>query len=120
MVKIKIELKGIESLQREIESQKDLAPVKATVAKHGALLRRRTQAEMGAAYVRGYSTGATSRSVTDTYTHGGLTAVVAPHTEYFPYLEYGTRFMDARPTLTPAFNYQKIQFVNDLRKLTKK
>lgn len=120
MPKVKIELKGIDALQREIESQKNLAPVKEVVAKHGALLRKRTQAEMGVAYVRGYSTGATSRSVTDTYTNGGLTAIVAPHTEYFAYLEYGTRFMDAKPTLTPAFNYQKIQFINDLRKLTKK
>lgn len=120
MVKIKIELKGIAKLQREIESQKDLTPVKEIIAKHGALLQRRTQAEMGAAYVRGYSTGATAKSVTNTLANGGLTAVVAPHTEYFAYLEYGTRFMDAKPTLTPAFNYQKIQFVNDLRKLVKK
>ena len=35
MPKVKIELKGIDALQREIESQKNLAPVKEVVAKHG-------------------------------------------------------------------------------------
>ena len=35
---------------------------------------------------------------------------VVPGTSYFPYLEYGTRYMRARPTLTPAFELRSRQF----------
>lgn len=117
MPKISIQLKGIEALQRKIEKKKDLAPVRAVVAKHGALLKAKTISNMNSAYSAGYSTGATARSVTNTLSNGGMTATVAPHTEYFPYLEYGTRFMAARPTLHPAFTYQSIRFLNDLKKV---
>lgn len=119
MAKISIRLSGITELQRSIEKRKDLTPVKQIVAKHGALLHSKTVSNMNSAYTAGYSTGATARSVTNTLTNGGLTAIVAPHTEYFSYLEYGTRFMSARPTLKPAFAYQSIQFINDLQKLMK-
>lgn len=36
-------------------------------------------------------------------------------TEYAYYLEYGTRYMSARPTMGPAFAIQKVQFVKDLK-----
>ena len=51
---------------------------------------------------------------------GGMTATVAPHTEYFPYVEYGTRFMEAEPTLSPAFQKIKQQFYKDVMDLVKK
>lgn len=119
MAKISIKLTGIKELQQSIEKRKDLTPVKMIVAKHGALLKEKTISNMGAAYTAGYSTGATARSVTNTIGDGGLSATVAPHTEYFPYLEYGTRFMSPRPTLKPAFAYESVKFVNDLQKLMK-
>ena len=119
MAKISIQLTGIKQLQQAIERKKDLTPVKMVVAKHGALLQKKTISNMNAAYNAGYSTGATARSVTNNIGDGGLSATVAPHTEYFPYLEYGTRFMSARPTLKPAFAYESIKFVNDLQKLVK-
>lgn len=119
MAKISISLKGIRELQQTIERKKDLTPVREIVAKHGALLKDKTIANMSATYTAGYSTGATARSVTNTIGDGGLSATVAPHTEYFPYLEYGTRFMSAKPTLKPAFAYEAVKFVNDLQKLVK-
>lgn len=119
MAKISVQLTGIKQLQQAIERKKDLTPVKMVVAKHGALLQNKTISNMNAAYTAGYSTGATARSVTNDIGDGGLSATVAPHTAYFPYLEYGTRFMSARPTLKPAFAYQSIKFVNDLQKLMK-
>ncbi|MBB1086374.1 HK97-gp10 family putative phage morphogenesis protein [Limosilactobacillus fastidiosus] len=119
MAKISIKLTGIKELQQSIEKRKDLTPVKMIVAKHGALLKEKTISNMGATYTAGHSTGATARSVTNTIGGGGLSATVAPHTEYFPYLEYGTRFMSPRPTLKPAFAYESVKFVNDLQKLMK-
>lgn len=119
MVQIKCTLNGIDRLQKAIDSRKDLTPVKQIVAKHGALLKTKTISNMNGAYTAGYSTGATARSVTSTISDGGMTATVAPHTDYFVYLEYGTRFMSARPTLGPALAYQGVQFLNDLTKLMK-
>lgn len=119
MAKISFQLTGVKELQQAIEKRKDLTPVKMIVAKHGTLLQRKTISNMNAAYTAGYSIGTTARSVTNDIGDGGLSATIAPHTEYFPYLEYGTRFMSARPTLKPAFAYQSIQFVNDLQKLMK-
>ncbi|WHO84900.1 HK97-gp10 family putative phage morphogenesis protein [Limosilactobacillus oris] len=119
MAKISFKLTGIKELQQAIEKREDLTPVKTIVAKHGVLLQQKTISNMNAAYTAGYSTGATARSVTNDIGDGGLSATVAPHTEYFPYLEWGTRFQSAKPTLKPAFAYQSVKFVNDLQKLMK-
>lgn len=119
MTKISIKLTGIKSLQQAIERKKDLTPVKQVVAKYGAKLHEKTTKNMAAAYTAGYSQGDTAKGTTLDIGDGGLSATVAPHTEYFPYLEYGTRFMSARPTLKPAFAYESIKFVNDLQKLVK-
>ena len=119
MATIKIELRGIDDLKKKIAKKKDMTPVKAIVSKNGALLQNKTIENMNAAYTAGYSTGATARSVTNEISNGGMTATIGPHTSYVPYLEYGTRFMSARPTLKPAFTYQSVQFVNDLKKWLK-
>ena len=36
-----------------------------------------------------------------------------------PYLEYGTRFMDAQPFVRPAFDEQKEKFKDDMQKLVR-
>lgn len=117
MVQLRVDLKGIDGIVEKLEKKKDLTPVRNVVMKHGALLKNKVISNMNAAYSAGYSTGATKRSVTNEISNGGLTATVSGHTEYLPYLEYGTRFMSPRPTLHPAFAYQSIQFVNDLKKV---
>lgn len=70
-------------------------------------------------FKRGYATGQTKRSITLDIENGGFDATVGPETEYSPYLEYGTRFMEAQKFVSPAFNEQKEKFKNDMRKLTK-
>lgn len=114
-------IQGAKELQRAISKRPVLMAMQAKtiVAKHGALLQTKTAQNMASAYTAGYSNGATRRSLTTTFSNAGMTVTVAPHTEYFPYLEYGTRFMSARPTLKPAFTYQSVQFVNDLKKMMK-
>lgn len=125
-----VRLEGIDGLAKALNDKAKLADVKEVVSRNGAALQERTQTYMSNAY-RGHwtwkkgkgrvfkrPTGATRRSVTVRLADNGLTAVVAPHTKYFPYLEKGTRFMESRPTLKPALQYQSFEFINDLRKLT--
>ena len=49
----------------------------------------------------------------------GLTAEVAPHTNYAAYVEYGTRYMDAQPYIRPSYMQQSARFKDDLKKLCK-
>lgn len=127
----KVDVKGTKELANFLKKNKDLTPVKKIVAKHGASLKKQTQQNMNNLYKGHYEwkkgtgltmvspTGNTRRSVTNTISNNGLTVTVAPQTEYFPYLEYGTRFMAARPTLHPAFAIESMKFANDLNKLFK-
>lgn len=121
-----VKLEGVSELSQALKTKAQLTAAKSVVAKHGAGLQQKTKEKMSAAYTGHYEgkkfvkpTGATSRSVTVQIADGGLTAIVGPHTKYFPYLEKGTRFMEARPTLGPALQYQALRFVSDLNKLAK-
>lgn len=126
MVKVKIE--GMEALTRAISIKKEsVKDVKDIVRKHGAGLSDKTQSNMLKQYTGHYEgkkfvkpTGATRRSAKVQMSDGGMTATVAPSTKYFPYLEYGTRFMRARPTLGPAFRNEAPLFKADIEKILKK
>ena len=50
---------------------------------------------------------------------GGLLAKSEATAEYAPYVEWGTRYMEAQPYMKPAFNEQKEQFRRDMNRLTK-
>ncbi len=121
-----VKLEGVSELSQTLKTKAQLTAAKSVVAKHGAGLQQKTKEKMSAAYTGHYEgkkfvkpTGATSRSVTLQLADNGLTAIVGPHTKYFPYLEKGTRFMEARPTLGPALQVEALQFVSDLNKLVK-
>ena len=47
----------------------------------------------------------------------GNEAWVGTNVFYAPYVEYGTRFMEAQPYLKPAFDEQKEKFKKDMKKL---
>ena len=114
-----IKIEGISELSMGLKDRAHMNDVKAIVKQNGAELQSKAQDNMDQAYTKGYSTGATKRSTTLKIADSGLTAIVAPHTAYFSYLEYGTRFMEAKPTLGPALTYQAVQFVNELNRLFK-
>lgn len=126
MVKISYKIHGLEELQRAIAKRPYMmaTQAKAIVERNATQLKRQTMRNMTEAYT-GHKegsrfvkpTGATKGSVNITYQQAGMTAIVAPHTEYFAYLEYGTRFMAARPTLKPAWVMQRVKFANDLKKM---
>ena len=126
-----VKLEGISELSQALKTKAQLTAAKAVVSDHGAKLQQLTKEKMSDAYTGHYEwkkgkgrtfvkpTGATSRSVTVDIADQGLTAIVAPHTKYFGYLEKGTRFMEARPTLGPALQSEALRFVADLNKLAK-
>lgn len=121
LVDVKIE--GLQALISDLDARKYSGKqIRNVVMKNGANLQEDAQKRMTktVAYVKGYSKGTTRRSTTLSISDDGMTATVAPHTEYFPYVEYGTRYMEAEPTLNPAFQKIKQQFYKDVIGLVKK
>lgn len=112
-----VKLEGITELSMGLKDRAHMNDVKAIVKQNGAELQSKAQDNMDQAYTKGYSTGATKRSTTLEIADSGLTAIVGPHTKYFSFLEWGTRFMDAKPTLGPALTYQALRFVDQLNRL---
>ena len=115
-----IRFEGLTALVQGINMQKTKKQkVQNLVMKNGAKLQSETQNRMtrSGAYSKGYSTGYTRSSTTLDIQDGGMTAIVAPHSEYFPYVEYGTRKMEAEPTLGPAFRLVATSFMTDIKEL---
>ena len=111
----RLSVKGLDKLQERLKENVTMDDVKQVVRHHGAELQRKTMKK--ADFTKGYATGTTKRMIGLGYKDGGLTAEVEPMTEYSPYLEYGTRFMDAQPFVRPAHNEQKEKFKRDIKKL---
>lgn len=115
MASIKVE--GLEKLQKALKDNVTMDDVKKVVRHHGSELQKRMQGK--ADFKKGYQTGTTKRSIGLEITDGGFQAEVEPKTEYSPYLEYGTRFMEAQPFVKPALEEQKALFKSDMQKLVK-
>lgn len=115
MAEIKFE--GIADIQKKLAKNIQLEDVKRVIKHNGSQLQRKAQAN--ADFKKGYATGQTKRSIGLEIGDNGLSAKVEPTTEYAPYLEFGTRFMEAQPFMKPAYNEQMKQFRSDLEKLMK-
>ena len=123
MAEAKIE--GLSALVHKLNALKYTGTqIRDVVKKNGAELQQQTQKNMLEEYKGHYEgkkfvkpTGATRRSAAVEIKDNGMTAVVAPNTSYFPYLEYGTRFMEARPTLGPAFKRVSPIFIEDIKRI---
>ena len=115
MAKIRIE--GLDKLQKALKDNVTMDDVKKVVRHNGAEMQRKIQAK--ADFKKGYQTGTTKRSIGLEFTDSGFTAEVEPKTEYSPYLEYGTRFMDAQPFVRPGYYEQKEKFKRDMDKLVR-
>ena len=115
MARIKVE--GLEKLEKALKDNVTLDDVKRIVKNNGSQLQRKMQ--NNADFKKGYQTGTTKRSIGLEMQDGGFTAEVGPETEYSPYLEYGTRYMDAQPFIKPAHEEQKQKFKQDMQRLVK-
>ena len=105
-----IKITGIKELEAKLKKNATLDDARTVVKKNGAELQ--TLMTRNAVFVKGYSTGATKRSIRCTFTDLNLTATVEPTTYYSP-------FMSAQPFVRPSFNIQKEIFKRDLKKLMK-
>ena len=118
----KIKVVGMEKLQKKLKKNINMEAVKKKVRQHGGQLQEKAQrnAPVGtpeSTGIPGYIGGTLKRSIGIDITDGGMTAEVEPTAEYAPYVEYGTRFMEAQPYLKPAFDDQKEKFKKDMQKL---
>lgn len=113
----RITVEGLEELEKKLKANVTLDDVKRVVRQNGAELQKKIQSK--ADFKKGYQTGTTKRSVGLEITDGGLTADSGPTTEYAPYVEYGTRFMEAQPFVRPALEEQSAQFKSDMQKLVR-
>lgn len=112
-----MKIRGADALARGLRDRADLGLVKQAVRHNGAELENRMKHK--ATFIKGYQTGTTKRSIRMDLQNGGLTARVGPTTHYSPYLELGTRFMDAQPFVRPSFNIQKQIYLDDIKRLMK-
>lgn len=112
-----IKITGVKELQKQLKKNVTLDDVKKVIKQNGSELQDKMQDK--AEFTKGYQTGETKRHIFLEMSNGGLTATVEPTTEYSPYLEFGTRFMDAQPFVRPAFEEQLTQFKSDMQKLVK-
>lgn len=113
----KIEVKGLDKLQKALKENVTMDDVKKVVRHNGSQLQTNMQAK--ADFTKGYQTGQTKRSIGLEILDGGFAAEAEPTTDHSPYLEYGTRFMEAQPFVRPAFEEQSAKFKRDMQKLVR-
>lgn len=109
-----VSFEGDKELLNALEKMARTDVYKEVVKKSGASLQKTAQRK--AVFTKGYSTGATKRSIKLELTNGGLEARVKATTDYSGYLEVGTRKMEAQPFMQPAFNEIQPKFFKDLRR----
>lgn len=64
-------------------------------------------------------TGNLKNNIDVEFADKGLTAIVAPHTEYAAFVEFGTRRMSARPYMTPAAERNRPAFLAAMKQMLK-
>lgn len=106
-----IKIVGLEKLQKKLKQNVQMGDVKRVVRHNGAEMQAKAQQNAPV------DTGYLKRSIGIENTDGGMAAEVEPTADYAPYVELGTRFMEAQPYLKPAFDEQKEKFKKDMKRL---
>lgn len=112
-MKAQLEYKGIDHLVRHLKKAATMETVKVVVKSNTAEMNEKMQ--RGAPVDTGYL----RRSINMRLLEAGFSGVVGPTANYAPYLEYGTRYMSARPFVRQAFNYQKVKFMAEMKALVR-
>lgn len=107
-----VKLTGVKEFKAVLEKQSRVQELARPVVKyHGSQLQQNAQRYAPV------DTGNLKRSIRLEIKDAGMTAEIAATAEYSPYVEYGTRFMLAKPYMQPAFLRQKDRFISDLKKV---
>lgn len=115
----KLTVEGLEPLIGTLKENVTLDDVKRIVQKNGADLTQTMKRQTTKSYVKGYSTGDTAGSINMKPFNGGLGVEVATATSYSPYVEYGTRYMEAEPIVQPSLDVIAPKFYSDLSRMMK-
>ena len=99
-----IKVNGLDQLNAKLRKNMDLNAVKTIVKKEWSGSPEKAQH-----YVP-VDTGTLKRSIGLNIKDGGLTAVVAPTTDYAEYVEYGTRFMESTTVHAPSTGRAETNF----------
>lgn len=110
---MKLTMTGTNELRKKLQQNGRLEAVKRVVKMNGAELQAKAQRNAPV------DTGTLKRSISLELRDGVLTAESEATAEYAPYVEWGTRFMNAQPFMRPAYYAQKEQFKSDLSRLMK-
>lgn len=113
-----IVIEGADELVRNIAKRVSRDRVNGVVRKNGAQLQQKMM--NNASFTRGYQTGFTKRSIMLNLEPLHLSGTVGPGSDYSPYLEYGTRHMDAQPFVRPSAREQSPIFLSDMKNLIRK
>lgn len=108
-----VKFNGVKELKVVLKKKADMGAVRQIVRQNGAELQRKAQRNTPV------DTGTLKRSIGLDISDGGLTAESEAGAEYAPYVEWGTRFMEAQPYMKPAFHEQREQFKRDMDRLAK-
>lgn len=127
MAKIRVE--GLDKLQKALEKNATLDRVKHVVHFYGGQLKKgivknadfkgHKEWRAGFGMVDVKASGTTKRSVDLKFSDDGMTAESGPTTEYAPYVNWGTRFMEPQPFVSDAYHEQAPKFKKALQKLVK-
>lgn len=108
-----IDLDGIDKLVGKLKRNATLDDVKKVVKINTTEMQRSAQ------QYAPVDTGFLKRAITANVQKDGFEGVVVSAASYAPYVEWGTRFMYARPHIGPAFEEQKLLFLTDMKRLMK-
>ena len=111
---MKFEIEGGDELVRSIRNRLGADRVVPVIR------RNTSQAQAKAMRLAAVDTGFMKRSITMRLDISGLAGYITAGAEYSPYLEYGTRKMDAQPFMRPAAREQAPIFLSDMKNLIRK
>ena len=104
----------IEGASRLRATLRDLSATQEAAVKR-ELMRSALAIQAGAKQRAPVDSGRLKNSIATEARDGGMTQVIGTNVEYAPHVEFGTRFMSARPYLFPAFEQERPKLVNRLR-----
>lgn len=113
---MKLQLQGIDTLEKALKDKAKLQAAKALVKYYGAAIQRDAQDSAPV------DTGNLKRSISLEYSEGAASAKaeIKATADYSGYVEYGTRYMDAQPFMRPSFNKNKLLFEKEIKALAGK
>lgn len=114
---ITVKLEGIEDLIRKVRSYQVITKEAIRIA----LMRNALKVELAAKEMCAVDTGRLRGSITtDKRYIQKFLVMVGTNVDYGPYVEFGTKKMDARPYLFPAFFMFEGEVIKDIKKILDK